>query len=108
MSILLQAIYRRGLGRSNFGQLDEARQDFLKVVQLDPENLDARQELVNLKNKIKQQRMSDKKVKREGKSRARKNNNILCIYVAYSITELYCNLYNAHTRVVLSEAAPFL
>eukprot|EP00921_Rhytidocystis_pertsovi_P021362 GHVQ01034134.1.p1 GENE.GHVQ01034134.1~~GHVQ01034134.1.p1 ORF type:complete len:598 (-),score=105.77 GHVQ01034134.1:1953-3746(-) len=57
----IKAMYRRGLSRSNFGQLQEGRQDLLKVIELDPENMEARQELVNIKDKVKLQKLSDKK-----------------------------------------------
>eukprot|EP00922_Rhytidocystis_sp_ex-Travisia-forbesii_P019769 GHVS01029202.1.p1 GENE.GHVS01029202.1~~GHVS01029202.1.p1 ORF type:complete len:669 (+),score=170.04 GHVS01029202.1:89-2008(+) len=57
----IKALYRRGLCRSNYGLLDEGRSDLMRVIQLDPENMEARQELVSLKNKIRQQRESDKK-----------------------------------------------
>eukprot|EP00916_Digyalum_oweni_P007840 GHVL01013177.1.p1 GENE.GHVL01013177.1~~GHVL01013177.1.p1 ORF type:complete len:447 (+),score=89.00 GHVL01013177.1:26-1366(+) len=48
----LKALYRRGVARSNYGYLSDAKEDFLKLLQIDPTNGGAQRELILLKQKI--------------------------------------------------------
>ncbi|KAF7456367.1 tetratricopeptide repeat-containing protein [Cryptosporidium felis] len=48
----IKALYRRGLGRLGFGMYEESKQDFQKVLKLDPTNIDAQKQLRILRQKI--------------------------------------------------------
>jgi len=56
-----KALYRRGVARSNSGELDGAKTDLMKVVNTDPKNKDARKQLELLREKIKRIKSAEKK-----------------------------------------------
>ena len=56
----VKALYRRGVARSNFGQLSEAKADLLKAAKLEPKNRALRTELAKVKKKIKAEKKKEK------------------------------------------------
>ncbi|CAE7462014.1 FKBP5 [Symbiodinium pilosum] len=55
-----KALYRRGVARIGQGKLREAREDLEGVVELEPENADARQKLAEILRQLKANRTAEK------------------------------------------------
>jgi len=55
-----KALYRRGVARNGQGKLQEAQRDLKMVVEIDPENVDARQKLAEVTNQMKVKRSLEK------------------------------------------------
>ncbi|CAE7705063.1 hpr [Symbiodinium sp. CCMP2592] len=55
-----KALYRRGVARIGQGKLREAREDLEAVVELEPENADARQKLAEILRQLKANRTAEK------------------------------------------------
>jgi hypothetical protein len=51
-STYVKAYQRRAMARSGLGQLQEARSDLLKVMELEPENMASKAELMKLEKKL--------------------------------------------------------
>uniref|UniRef100_A0A0G4HAI9 peptidylprolyl isomerase n=1 Tax=Chromera velia CCMP2878 TaxID=1169474 RepID=A0A0G4HAI9_9ALVE len=57
----IKARYRRGVARSRFGALEEAKEDLLEVLKKEPNNGDARRELQELKPRLQAAKEEEKK-----------------------------------------------
>jgi FK506-binding protein 4/5 len=57
----IKALFRRGIAYSESGDWNEAKADFMKCLEMEPENKDVKKELTLLKRKIAEQNAKDKK-----------------------------------------------
>jgi len=58
----VKALFRRGTCYSEVNEWEASKKDLNRALELEPENKDAKRELILLKNKIKDQNQKDKKI----------------------------------------------